>query len=55
MIHRRYDVMVKNEETGKIVKMNDSPVLHSEGCAILSKIANHPWRRKYLVEVVTHA
>lgn len=51
MKYRMYDVMVKNEETGKVVKMNSSPVLHSEGCTMLSKIANYPWRRKYLREV----
>lgn len=51
MKYRMYNVMVKNEETGKVVKMNDAPVLHSEGCAMLSKIANYPWRRKFLVEV----
>lgn len=50
-IYRKFDVMVKNEETGKVVKMNRSAVSHSEGCAILSKITNHPWRRKYLQEV----
>lgn len=50
-IYRKFNVMVKNEETGKVVQMNDSPVSHSEGCAMLSKISNHSWRRKYLQEV----
>lgn len=50
-LYRKFDVMVKNEETGKVVKMNASPVSHSEGCAMLSKISNHSWRRKYLKEV----
>lgn len=51
-IYRKFNVMVKNEETGKEVQMNTTPVSHSEGCTLLSKIANYPWRRKYLKEVV---
>lgn len=51
MKYRMFDVVVKNEETGKVVKMNGAPVLHSEGCVMLSKITNYPWRRKFLVEV----
>lgn len=50
-MYRKFNVMVKNEETGKVVQMNVGPVLHSEGCALLSKIKNYPWRRKYLEEV----
>lgn len=50
-MYRLFNVMVKNEETGKVVKMNTAPVLHSEGCTILRKLANYPWRRKYLEEV----
>lgn len=50
-IYRKFNVMVKNEETGKTVQMNASPVTHSEGCAILRKITDYPWRRRYLQEV----
>jgi hypothetical protein len=51
-LYRKFNVMVKNEETGKEVQMNQSPVSHSEGCAMLRKIADYPWRRKYLKEIV---
>ena len=50
-IYRKFNVLVKNEETGRVVKMNATPVSHSEGCTMLSKITNYPWRRKYLQEV----
>lgn len=50
-LYRKFNVMVKNEETGRVVQMNASPVSHSEGCTMLSKISNYPWRRKYLQEV----
>lgn len=50
-MYRLFNVMVKNEETGKVVKMNSAPVLHSEGCTMLRRLTNYPWRRKYLEEV----
>lgn len=50
-MYRIFNVMVQNLETGKVVQMNAAPVSHSEGCTLLSKIANHSWRRKYLQEV----
>lgn len=51
-LYRKFNVMVKNEETGKVVQMNRTPVGHSEGCAMLRKIDDYPWRRKYLQEIV---
>lgn len=47
-LYQKFNVMVKNEETGAVVQMNSAPVSHSEGCSMLSKITNYPWRRKYL-------
>lgn len=50
-MYRLFNVMVKNEETGKVVKMNATPALHSEGCTMLRKLSDYSWRRKYLEEV----
>lgn len=50
-MQRMYNVVVINERNGEKVRMNASPVTHSEGCAMLSKIAEHPWRRKQLGEI----
>lgn len=48
---RLYHVYVRNERTGTEARMSAAPVTHSQGCAWLSKIANYPWRRKFLREL----
>ncbi len=31
-------------------RMTATPVTHNEGCTIMRKITDYPWRRKMLVE-----
>lgn len=49
-MQRQYHVVVINENTGAKVYMTASPVTHSEGCAILSKLTKYEWRRNQLEE-----
>ena len=49
-MQRQYHVVVINEKTGKKVYMTSSPVTHSEGCTILSKLSKYEWRRNQLEE-----
>lgn len=49
-MQRQYHVVVINEKTGKKVYMTSSPVTHSEGCTILSKLTKYEWRRNQLEE-----
>lgn len=51
-IEREYHVVVINQITGRKVYMTGTPVSHREGCTILRKLSNYPWRRKQLEEVV---
>lgn len=48
---RMYHVIVINEKTNNKVYMTVTPVTHKEGCTILSKITDYPWRRKQLEEI----
>jgi hypothetical protein len=48
---RRYHVVVINERTGRKVQMTAYPCTHAEGCALLRKLTDYPWRRKQLEEV----
>nr|WP_256836304.1 hypothetical protein [Pseudomonas oleovorans] len=48
---RRYHVTVVRDSTGEKTYMTRTPVTHSEGCVLLSKLTDYPWRRKLLEEV----
>ena len=56
---RQYHVVVEciNPKTGEVlpgrdhVRMTAAPVSHQEGCAILRKLSDYPWRRVRLLEV----
>jgi hypothetical protein len=50
-MERMYNVVVINEKTGQKVIMTAYPCTHEEGCTILSKLTDYPWRRKQLEEV----
>jgi hypothetical protein len=50
-MERMYNVVVINEKTGQKVVMTAYPCTHKEGCTILSKLTDYPWRRKQLEEV----
>ena len=48
---RRYHVNVVRDSTGEKTYMTRTPVTHHEGCVLLSKLTDYPWRRKLLEEV----
>lgn len=49
---RFYHVVVINERTGQKFYMTETPVTHSEGCTMLSKLTKYEWRRNQLEEFV---
>ena len=44
----KFNVVVTVIRTGKIVKMNTTPMNHNEACTFLSKLAKYPWRQEML-------
>lgn len=48
---RSYHVIVVRDSTGEKTYMTRTPVTHDEGCVLLSKLTDYPWRRKCLEEV----
>jgi hypothetical protein len=49
---RFYHVVVINERTGQKFYMTETPVTHSEGCTMLSKLTKYEWRRNQLEEFI---
>ena len=53
MVDRKYHVVVINERTGHKTYMTATPVTHSQGCTLLSKLTKYDWRRNQLEEVAS--
>lgn len=49
---RFYHVVIINERTGQKFYMTETPVTHSEGCTMLSKLTKYEWRRNQLEEFI---
>ncbi|WMM35617.1 hypothetical protein [Escherichia phage pO91] len=48
---KMYNVVVVNNKTGVKVVINDSPLTHSEGCAMLAKLTKYAWRTEKLEQI----